>query len=56
MIHGIGAKLVSNWKQNMFLEQYIPTVSKFYLEKGYHVNRLQSVISGMQMSILQTRI
>ena len=33
IVHGIGAKLVSNWEQNMLL--YITKASKCYVEKGY---------------------
>ena len=35
MVHGIGVKLISNCERDMFLEQYIPTVIKSYLEKEY---------------------
>ena len=41
LVHRIGAKIISNWEQNVLCNVY--------------VNRLESVIFGMQMCILQTR-
>ena len=35
--------------------RYILKVSTTFVAKGYHVNRLESIIYGMQMCILQTR-
>ena len=43
IVHEIGAKLVSNWEQNMIYTK----ISKFYVEKDIYVNRLESVIFGM---------
>ena len=41
-------RMDANWYQLSF-------VSKFYVKKDIYVNRLESVICDMYMSILQTR-
>ena len=46
----IGAKLVSNWEQNMLYTK----VSKFYVETRYLKN-LEKVIPGISICSLQTR-
>ena len=50
IVHGIGTKLVSNWEQNIY-----ENLANFMCKKDIHVNRLESVIFGMQMCILQNK-
>ena len=40
VVHGIGTKLVSNWKQNMLYQK----LTNFTYKNNIYVNRLQSVI------------
>ena len=39
----------SGWHQIEDKTWYIPKVNKFYIEKNIFVNRLETVIFGMQM-------
>ena len=43
-VHGIGAKSVSNWEENIYITCFLPNWQTFIRKKDIHVNRLESVI------------